>query len=337
MSNYLEKTIKFVDKSFGEKKSHFERTVYWLLKLKPDADEAMKVAAYAHDIQRAFGREKVMNSIKNSEDGFQDKGMMKIHQVDGAKIMGKFLQGQTAPKDFINKVKRLIANHETGGDEESDLIKDADSISYFDVNVEHFITKFMLKFGKKKIKDKFDWMYNRISLKKAKEITEPMYNSALDQLELVGTIQYIAQKTIELKDKYIGEKRLPIDYIMIFSHSEKEFKRLRKICNKLGEVVANSNGPAYKLHKPIGIPTGKLRLLRIRKPDPERPQKGCDDFAVKDFKAFKKKHIPDKNGHVSLIVRPEYEMIEIKDEKFDVLVYFPSETMSKYLKSIGKL
>ena len=54
MNSLLKKTIAYVDKSFGEKKEHFDRTLYWVLKLKPDADEALQIAAYSHDIQRAF-------------------------------------------------------------------------------------------------------------------------------------------------------------------------------------------------------------------------------------------------------------------------------------------
>ena len=33
---------------------HFDRTVYWVEQLMPNADEAMRVAAFAHDIERLF-------------------------------------------------------------------------------------------------------------------------------------------------------------------------------------------------------------------------------------------------------------------------------------------
>lgn len=71
MNKYYKKAEQFVKESFvktGKKHEmpHFERTVYWLLKLKPDADEALKIAAIAHDIERAF-REKDM-FIKKKRD-----------------------------------------------------------------------------------------------------------------------------------------------------------------------------------------------------------------------------------------------------------------------------
>ena len=36
----------------------------------------------------------------------------------------------------MDEVSRLVEVHEVGGDPRSDLLKDADSISYFDVNLQ---------------------------------------------------------------------------------------------------------------------------------------------------------------------------------------------------------
>ena len=55
-----------------EKQKHFDRTLYWVLKLKPDADEAFQIAAYSHDIRRAFDRERANNAVGKSKKGFQD-------------------------------------------------------------------------------------------------------------------------------------------------------------------------------------------------------------------------------------------------------------------------
>lgn len=149
--------------------------------------------------------------------------------------------------------------------------------------------------------------------------------------DLLDLIQYIAKTTIDLKNKYIDEKDLPIDYLTIFSHSEDEFNEMKNIASDLGEVIDNNNGPVYRLHRPTKIPTGELKYLRIRHPDSKRPQKGCDDFRVDNYHAFKEKYSAKFKENIKLIVRPEYEMIEIKDSKFDVLVYFPSIMFSEYL------
>ncbi len=45
MKNILDKTINFVDDSFGKKKPHFVRTLFWIQELDPDANLALKIDA----------------------------------------------------------------------------------------------------------------------------------------------------------------------------------------------------------------------------------------------------------------------------------------------------
>lgn len=101
MNSLYNKTVKFVDEAFGMKKEHFARTVYWVKKLKPDADLAMLIAAYAHDIQRAFSREELMEKIMKRDEGFQDTEMLKTHQDEGAKIIGEFLDSIGADQELV--------------------------------------------------------------------------------------------------------------------------------------------------------------------------------------------------------------------------------------------
>jgi hypothetical protein len=144
-------------------------------------------------------------------------------------------------------------------------------------------------------------------------------------------VDYIANTSIKLKDKYVEETDLPIDFLTIFSHNDIEFAQLNAISMTLGCKILDNNGPIFLLKDPILIPTGNLKILRIRKPDKERPQTGCDDFKVPDYHIFKKKYIPSRKNNLRVIEREEYEMIEIDDQDYDVLVYFPSEPMSVYL------
>lgn len=179
---YFRKVRKFVDSSFDSTKlPHFERTVYWVKKLKPDADEALLISAYAHDIQRAFrvGRDK---GLIKSKSGFQDENLMKIHQEEGARIMGDYLEKVGANKKLIERVMHLISKHEVGGDKDQNILKDADSLSFFGTNADHFIKVKAKKAGKDKVKKKFDWMYERITSKKAKEIAQPLYLKAMESL-----------------------------------------------------------------------------------------------------------------------------------------------------------
>ena len=152
--------------------------MYWLLKLKPDADEAMQIAAYAHDIERAFARP--------PKGFYQDKELndpiyLKKHQENGAKIITEFLEKQHYPE--AKRVAEMVRLHEIGGTPEADLIKDADSISYFEVNAQKHIKKFGIPYGKQKVLGKYNFMFNRISSQKAKDLARPIYEKVLQDLE----------------------------------------------------------------------------------------------------------------------------------------------------------
>ncbi|MFQ5475225.1 MAG: DUF4202 family protein [Candidatus Nanoarchaeia archaeon] len=182
----LDKVKPFVKGSFekcatGKSVEHFERTVNWAQQLKPDADEAILIAAYAHDIARAF-------RSTNSEQTFQtcelnDPEILEEHQKEGARIMTEFLQKEGFGKDKIKRIANMILKHEIGGDEESDLIKDADSISYLEINAPKNVNKLVAPLGKDKVERKIRWMFERISSDKAKQIAEPFYKTAPGMLE----------------------------------------------------------------------------------------------------------------------------------------------------------
>ena len=125
MSLY-KKTEKFVQESFlktsRKKSKHSERTVFWLKKIYPQADEAMLIAAIAHDVERAF-KENILDGIENRKKGFLDRKEMKRHQEKGAEIIAEFLAQQNADKKIIEKVKLLVSKHEFGGDEEQNILK----------------------------------------------------------------------------------------------------------------------------------------------------------------------------------------------------------------------
>jgi hypothetical protein len=184
---YYPKAEKFVVDAFTKANSiksikHFERTVYWLTELKPNADEALQIAAFAHDIERAF-RDKVMDTIfEKSSQGFRDEEYLERHQTKGAEIVANFLTEQNAPNELAERVKMLISKHEVGGNDDQNLLKDADSISYFENQVNHFISTKAKEVGKEKVQQKFQWMFNRITSKQAKEIVKPMFEEAIKKL-----------------------------------------------------------------------------------------------------------------------------------------------------------
>ncbi len=174
--DYLQKTIDFVDRSFGKKKPHFDRTLYWLVQLAPKADVALKAAAYSHDIERAFKeKEDRKRLIYETKQGLHD------HEIDSAKIMKKFLLENGAQEIMAVKVYDLISKHEEGGNEDQNLLKDSDSISYLETNALRNL-EWLGEVPESEMREKFDWMYHRISSQKAKEIAKPFYDVAVEAL-----------------------------------------------------------------------------------------------------------------------------------------------------------
>lgn len=184
MSDLYKKVEKFVIDSFnkaGKTKDvkHLKRTVYWVKQLKPNADDTLLIAAVSHDIERAF-RDKNYTLITNK--GFNSEEHLFYHQSEGARLITDFLDQQQINKKFIEKVKILISKHEIGGDFDIDILKDADSISFFENNVDIIINKFVSKMGRDKVKGKFDWMFERITNNKARQIVLPWYKNALEKI-----------------------------------------------------------------------------------------------------------------------------------------------------------
>lgn len=174
----LKKVKEFVNEKYrGKDPAHFERAVYWVQQLKPDADEELLIAAYSHDIERAFREKSAVN-----EEGFDRGEILKRHQDRGGRIMYDFLVANDYPKNCAAKVRDLIVRHESGGNDEQNILKDADSISWLENNALGHIK--VPKYSKEEIRRKIDTTFSRISLEKAKLIAEPFYRKAIELLEL---------------------------------------------------------------------------------------------------------------------------------------------------------
>lgn len=180
----LDRVKQFVNNAYGKNPIHFERAVYWLQQINPDADEPMLIAAYAHDVERAFSPVTI-DFFKDKE--LDDDAYLTTHQENGAKIISDFLRKESYPEEQISRIEEMVRFHEVGGTPESDWIKDADSISYFEVNAPKHIEKFGKPLGKTKVRRKYDFMFERMTHPKAIRIAEPMYREIvrlLDETEL---------------------------------------------------------------------------------------------------------------------------------------------------------
>lgn len=162
---------------------HLQRTAHWVKQLKPDADEALLVSAVAHDIERGFRNNQNYSAIKTK--GFKSDEHLTHHQEEGAKIIADYLKQIGVDQTFIDRVVMLVSKHEVGGNDDQNLLKDADSISFFENNIDHFLTSKVLETGKDKVKEKFIWMYSRITSPKAKEIVYKWYSEAISKLDKI--------------------------------------------------------------------------------------------------------------------------------------------------------
>jgi hypothetical protein len=142
-------------------------------------------------------------------------------------------------------------------------------------------------------------------------------------------IQDIVRQSTELKNTHTTAIDALVNYSCIFAHSEEEYQMLDSDAAKMGKVVKETKMGNVYLVEPIQTVAGPLRIVKIRKPDPKRPERGDADFTLADYPAFKKEYL-NKPGF-KLIDRTEMEMIELADEKFDVLVYFSHPTLAEVL------
>ncbi|MEA3273397.1 MAG: DUF4202 family protein [Patescibacteria group bacterium] len=136
--------------------SHAKSTRKWILKLKPDADYALQISALAHDIERGL-EPNYHNKTKEKFDNYKEH--KHIHSKKSAKIIVELLEKYNFDEKFIFKVKHLVLKHEFGGDFESNLLMDADSISFFEEN----FVQYYEEYGEGNTRKKIRFMYDRIS------------------------------------------------------------------------------------------------------------------------------------------------------------------------------
>lgn len=154
----------------------------------------------------------------------------------------------------------------------------------------------------------------------------------MNKEKLQEIVNYVVNQGLKAIKVNTANELVALDYLAIFSKDENEYKDLDSVIEPLGREVdkeVSKTGRTFKLFKPLETPVGLLYLLKIRRPDPTRPQRGAPDFRVPSYDHIKEKYLKD-GGNMALMIRSAYEMIEIKG--VDVLVYIPSHPLSERLK-----
>ena len=132
---------------------HSKNTLEWVLRLKPDADEALQIAALGHDIERAIEERKVRREDYKDYDDFKD-----AHASNSAKILAEIMRGCSISRKLADDSFYLVCHHEKGATRHADILRDADSISFFHVNLPYYF----IRNGVEETKRRYLWGYRRV-------------------------------------------------------------------------------------------------------------------------------------------------------------------------------
>ena len=160
---------------------HSKNTREWVLKLKPEADMALQIAALGHDIERSIEERKIKRENFTNYNEFK-----KAHSRNSADILYEILSRYKINQKFIDKVTILVKLHEFGGMTEANILKDADSISFFNVN----LSTYFQRNSKKETAFRIKWGYKRLS-NGAKSIVR---NFNYDNIELEALFNKIVSQ-----------------------------------------------------------------------------------------------------------------------------------------------
>jgi len=139
----------------------------WVIKLRPDADWALQLAAFAHDIERAISKKKVVRSEFSDYNEFKN-----AHAINSAKVIQEILDKYPLSRKVKNKILSLIRNHELGliNDVDITILKDADSLSFFEAN----LLAYAERNDESEILSRMMWGYQRLS-KRARQIVKEFH------------------------------------------------------------------------------------------------------------------------------------------------------------------
>jgi len=147
--------------------------------------------------------------------------------------------------------------------------------------------------------------------------------------DLKNLVKEIVAQANSFKNTLINENA-PVNYACIFSQNDEEFNMFFEVTKRLGGkvVIETQAGPVFQID-PLSTVAGNLQLLKIRKPDNKRPERGDADFTLQDYNKFKKEHLSEPG--FKLIKRDTFEMIEAISPDYNVLVYFSNPPLDKQL------
>ena len=165
---------------------HAKNTLEWMIKLEPQADEALKIAALGHDIERAISKRKIKRENYTNYEEFK-----KAHALNSAEILSKLMETFKLKKELREEIFYLVNHHETGGNKRANLLKNADSLSFFQVNLPYYFIRNNLDETKKRCV----WGYHRLPANLRKIVSRFSYNDERITLLVKNLPRYLKEDT----------------------------------------------------------------------------------------------------------------------------------------------
>lgn len=142
-------------------------------------------------------------------------------------------------------------------------------------------------------------------------------------------VKFVIDEGTALKDKYVKDIPMSLDYVCIFCQNQKELQEFTAKVEKLGKVVKETEtGNLYLINEKYPDENG-TKIIKVRIPDETKKERGDLDFCIDDYGRYKEELL--KLDCSKLIVRQDSEMIELMDKDFNARVYFSNPPVRKQL------
>ena len=116
--------------------------------------------------------------------------------------------------------------------------------------------------------------------------------------QLKELVQDIVAEAHQLSVAHTDLSDAPVNYACVFCQSSEEYTSILSVARELGSIVHDTAmGPVFHI-APLATIAGSLHLLKIRRPDPKRPERGDADFTVSNYESFKKEHLSNSGWRI---------------------------------------
>ena len=152
---------------------HAEDVKNWVLKLKPNADLAMELASWGHDLENCKEETRVKR-----EDFDDEKTFKQAHAQKSSELLDELFRKYGLNEELITRTVHLVANHEHGVDEDSNTLMQSEAISFLGYN----LPIYFLQKGEARTRDKIKTMWSKLSVKQQSTVRQLVsnYNKTLE-------------------------------------------------------------------------------------------------------------------------------------------------------------